>query len=133
MSGIKLSGALPDGERNGLSSIAPALAENPEGVYVAVVLLDVVKLITSVDSGDVVPTVRVRAIEPMGANDTADATELRRLLRRAHERRTGRVVLPLDLEDELSSLGPASEDEPETRPETDPESGEAGKDQDGGW
>lgn len=103
MSGIRFSGALPEGERNGLASIAPALVECPDSVHVAVVLLDAVKLTTAVDSGDVVPTVRIRAIEPISAHDT-DAAELRRLLRRAHERRTGRVELPLELESELESL-----------------------------
>lgn len=104
MSGIKLSSAMPEGERNGLAAIAPALAENPKAVHVAVVLLDCVKRTESVDSGDIIPTVRIRAIEVVGDHET-DAKELRRLLRRAHERRTGRVELPLDLENELESLG----------------------------
>ncbi|MGW5720817.1 hypothetical protein ACWEVP_31910 [Amycolatopsis sp. NPDC003865] len=104
MSGIKLSGAMPEGERNGLAVIAPALAENPKSVHVAVVLLDCSKRTESVDSGDIIPTVRIRAIEVVGDHET-DAKELRRLLRRAHERRTGRVELPLDLENELESLG----------------------------
>lgn len=115
MSGIKLSSAMPEGERNGLAFIAPALAENPKAVHVAVVLLDCVKRTESVDSGDVVPTVRLRAIEVVAEHQT-DAKELRRLLRRAHERRTGRVELPLDIENELDSLGEPTVDESDEVP-----------------
>lgn len=100
---VRMSGAMPDGERNGLASLAHALIEAPGAVRVAVVLLDAVKLTTDVSSGDVVPTVRIRAIEPITAHET-DAAELRRLMRRAYERRTGQTELPLEIEREMESL-----------------------------
>lgn len=100
---IRLSGAMPEGEKNGLASLAHDLVECPDRVHVAVVLLDAVKLTTQVDNGDVVPTVRIRAIEPISAHET-DAAELRRLMRRAYERRTGQPELPLEIERELDSL-----------------------------
>lgn len=132
---IKLSSAMPEGERNGLAAIAPALVENPKTVHVAVVLLDCVKRTESVDSGDVIPTVRLRAIEPIAAHET-DAAELRRLLRRAHERRTGRVELPLGLEAELTSLGLAVDepDDDEREPDDDePAAGDESSEDGGAW
>lgn len=100
---VRFSGAMPVGERNGLSSLAHSLIAEPDSVRVAVVLIDAVKLTTDVGSGDVVPTVRIRAIEPITAHET-DAAELRRLMRRAFERRTGQQELPLEIERELESL-----------------------------
>jgi hypothetical protein len=94
---------MPEGERNGLGALAHDLVDNPDRVHVAIVLLDAVKLTTTVDSGDVVPTVRIRAIEPITAHET-DAAELHRLMRRAYERRTGQTELPLELEREMESL-----------------------------
>lgn len=121
---VRMSGAMPEGERNGLAALAHALIEAPDEVRVCVVLIDAVKLTTNVSSGDVVPTVRVRAIEPITAHET-DANELRRLMRRAYERRTGQVELPLEIERELDSLnleepGPAV-DPADRRPESDGE------------
>jgi hypothetical protein len=100
---VRMSGAMPIGERNGLASLAHLLVEEPGAVRVAVVLVDAVKLTTDVSSGDTVPTVRIRAIEPISAHET-DAAELHRLMRRAYERRTGQTELPLELERELESL-----------------------------
>jgi len=101
---VHLSGALPVGDTNGLGSISGKLCDEPELVHVAVVLLDCSKITTNTDNGDVVPTARIRAIEPVGI--TTDAEEMRRLLRRAYERRTGKVELPLDMEKELENLYP---------------------------
>jgi hypothetical protein len=105
---VHLSGALPVGDTNGLGSISGKLCDDPESVHVAVVLLDCSKITTNTDNGDVVPTARIRAIEPIGI--TGDAEEMRRLLRRAYERRTGKVELPLDMEKELENLYPGDED-----------------------
>ena len=120
---VRMSGAMPEGERNGLASLAHALIEAPDEVRVCVVLVDAVKLTTDVSSGDVVPTVRVRAIEPITAHET-DAAELRRLMRRAYERRTGQVELPLEIERELESLNleeAKKGDQAQPRPESDGE------------
>lgn len=106
---LSLSGALPADDRNGLASVVRELVDDPEHVHVAVVLIDTKKITTQCETGDVVPTCRVRAIEPI--RDTADAHELERLLRRAYERRTGQTELPLELERELEGIRPADESE----------------------
>jgi hypothetical protein len=99
---VKISPGLPGGDSNGLTSICAELCGDPEHVHVAVVLLDCSRIVTNTDNGDTIPTVRIRAIEPIG--QTGDATEMRRLLRRAFERRTGKVELPLDMEKEFDHL-----------------------------
>jgi|tagenome__1003787_1003787.scaffolds.fasta_scaffold19802297_2 hypothetical protein len=98
----KFSPSLPTGDANGLASIIADLVDRPEELHVAIVVLDTAKLIRNVDSGDVVPTIRIRQIEPVKAGPDAD--EMRRLLRRAFEARTGKVELPLELERELDGL-----------------------------
>ena len=94
-----IAGGLPAGEANGLSAISRELVENPERVHVVVALIDCSKITTKVDSGDVVPTARIRRIEAV--TDLSDGHRLRALLRREYERRTGQTVLPIELEDDL--------------------------------
>jgi hypothetical protein len=109
---VRLSGALPRDDRtNGISSIAAALISNPSDVHIIVALVDCQKIVTKTETGEVFPECRIRAIEAFpGA--TADGEELRRLWRRARERRTGEVELelPIELERELDSLRPAEDD-----------------------
>jgi hypothetical protein len=100
---VKISGTLPTDDRNGLGPIARPLVDDPESVHVVVALVSCKTITTDIDSGDVVPTARIRAIEAFTAQ-TADAKELRRLWRRQMERRTGQVELPLEIEQELDSL-----------------------------
>lgn len=95
----KLAGKLPEGDRNGLAAIAGELVENPEKVHVAIVLLDTKSVTTDVDSGDVIPTARLRRIEVI--KDPKDGHAMRRLLQREWERRTGKTVLPFELEEEM--------------------------------
>lgn len=99
---VKISSSLPVGDTNGLSAISGELCEDPEKVHVAVVLLDCAQITTNVDNGDVVPTARIRAIEPI--RPSKDANEMQRLIRRAYERRTGKVELPLEMEQEFDEL-----------------------------
>lgn len=110
-SSVRLAGRLPDGNRNGLASIAHLLVDDPSQVHVAIVLIDCAWVKTSTDDGSALPTARVRAIEPIP--EGRDADEMRRLLRRAIETRTGQTTLPLELERDLDDLGiHALEDEP---------------------
>ncbi|HTF52193.1 MAG TPA: hypothetical protein VK735_32520 [Pseudonocardia sp.] len=104
---VKISSSLPIGDTNGLTAISAQLCDNPEAVHVAVVLLDCSQITTNTDNGDVVPTARIRAIEPIA--QTSDANEMRRLIRRAYERRTGKVELPLEMEQEMDNIDPESE------------------------
>jgi hypothetical protein len=99
--GAKLASALPKGSGNGLSQIAEELVEHPEKVHVLVLLVDCSKVTSEIDSGDVVPTARIRRIEAI--TDPIDGDRLRQVLRRAWERRTGKDVLPIDLEDDINA------------------------------
>lgn len=100
MSG-KLAAKLPAGSANGLGAISEALVEQPDRIHVVLMLVDCSKISTDTDSGDVIPTVRIRRIEPI--TDGVDGHRLRQILRRAWERRTGKDVLPIDLEDDINA------------------------------
>jgi hypothetical protein len=102
MAHIKLVSALPSGEHNGLLAMHKHLLANPKDVLVAVVLLDRRRLEHDDDNGEDVPVVRVRRIEVL--TDQGDADAVTRLLLREFERRTGRAVLPLDLENDLRAI-----------------------------
>lgn len=105
----KLTGSLPKGESNGLDAIARALIDSPQDVQVLVVLADCSKISTDIDTGDVEPTARIRRIE---AIQGADREVAAKLLRRRFEQRTGKAVLPFDLEEDLQSV--FSDIDPET-------------------
>ena len=108
----KLASALPKSdELNGLNEITEQLCAHPDGLHVAVVVLDCSKITTDIDSDESTPTARVRRIEVITDND--DKAVLRRLATRALEKRTGKTVLPLDLEDELRAAFGDIADEPE--------------------
>lgn len=93
---VNLAGALPKASTNGLGRIAGALIDNPDQVQIAIVLLDSPKMTTNNDTGEVIPTARVRAIEPLVT--TESATTAREMMRVAYQARTGNVELPLDWE-----------------------------------
>lgn len=122
----KLSSRLPDGNTNGLPALAPRLVSDPHMVHVAVVLLDCQKTTLDYDTGETIPTARVRAIEPITGIDRDLAAQM---MRRAVESRTGQTVLPIELEDELSAIfddfGPSNEPADDQTPEgVDPDTGE---------
>ena len=96
-----LKGSLPKGDGNGLNAIGYDLAENPKLMRVAVMLFDCEEITEKVDSGDRKIKVRVRRIEVI--RNTDDAMAMRRLLMRAFEERSGKVVLPLELENDVNA------------------------------
>lgn len=96
-----LSGRLPAGEANGLAAIVRELVDDPTRVHTLVVLADCVRVTQLVESGDTVPTIRIRRVEAITAPD--DQEGLRRLLMREFERRTGQAVLPLELERDVQA------------------------------
>ena len=106
---VKLSPAFPADDRNGMAAIASALTDRPDDVHVAVLLVRTKEVRTNVRTGDVVPTAEILAVEAF-TGTTADAATLHRLLRRQHERRTGKVELPLELEEAIDALRPANAD-----------------------
>lgn len=100
MAEIKLSGKLPRGDADGLSQLAGALVENPGRVHVAILLMDCKSVTTDQDTGDTVPTARIRRVEVVRG---ADLDQAERLVRRALEERSGSTVLPMELEDEITA------------------------------
>lgn len=100
MSEIKLAGALPRGHANGLEPIVMDLINHPDRYKVVLAIVDCKKIETDTDTGEVIPTARVRRIEAITGSDRDTA---RRLMQRAIEERTGSPVLPMDVEDEVES------------------------------
>jgi hypothetical protein len=99
---VKLASALPKAdENNGLVTIVDALLSEPTTMHVAVVVLDCSKITTDVDTGDAIPTARVLRAEVI--SDPEAKKRLGQYARRAFESRTGKTVLPLDLEDEIAA------------------------------
>ncbi|UJW32415.1 hypothetical protein L3Q67_01095 [Saccharothrix sp. AJ9571] len=107
---VSMSGKLPKDERNGAGALSAAMVDSPEAVHVIVALVDCAKITTDIDTGDIVPTMRIRAIEGFPAS-TEDAREVRRLWRRAFDRRLGKDMLPLEIERVLDDLTPAEDDD----------------------
>jgi hypothetical protein len=95
---VKLAGTLPAGDANGLAAIAADAADDPRQLRVVIAIVDCKELRTSVDVGDVVPVLRIKRIEALAPEDLKAG---RQLWRRAHERRTGRQSLPIDLEEQI--------------------------------
>ena len=93
----KLNAGLPKGEANGMSALDRELIDSPTTVHVVIALIDCKKITTDVDSGDVEPVVRIRRIEVIHEDKDRAAMMLRRSL----EVRTGKTVLPFDLEEDM--------------------------------
>lgn len=92
---VKLSGALPGDEYNGLDDIAGQLIETPEKLQLCLVWLDVRKIEDITDTAERIPVVRIRRTEPVGDAKNAPQ-ELRDLALRLYEKRTGKTPLPID-------------------------------------
>ncbi len=96
---VTLGGKLPKGDANGLGPVIADLIAEPHRFHVILAIIDCAKVTTNHDTGEVIPTARVRRIEVVRAEDLRAAE---RLMRRALEGRSGRTVLPLDLEDDIA-------------------------------
>jgi hypothetical protein len=94
----KIASTLPQGDGNGLTALARALIDSPHDIHVVVALVDRKKTTTDNDSGEIEPTARIRRIEAITEEDRELAAKM---LRRALERRTGKTVLPFDLEEDM--------------------------------
>lgn len=97
---VKLASTLPSGDANGLAAIVPELVDDPTRYRVVIAIVDTKELKTIIETGEIVPVARIRRIEAMPA---ADLPAAKRLFRRAHEHRTGRTALPIEVEDEISA------------------------------
>ena len=82
----KLASGLPDD--HGLTN--RTLISNPEATHLVIATIDVSRLTTDVDTGNVEPTVRVLHAEIINTADTQDAQGI---YKRALEKRTGKTVL----------------------------------------
>lgn len=94
----KLASSLPGGDANGLVAIARQLIDTPHDVHVVIGLVDCKRITTDMDNGEIVPTARIRRIEVVNEQDRDLAAKM---MRRALEERTGKTVLPFDLEEDL--------------------------------
>jgi hypothetical protein len=106
---VSVSGRLPDGDGNGLSAIVSELVRDPKKLHVCICILDGKKVTIDADSGETVPTARIRRIEVI--LDEEDMQLAENLMRRSLDRRTGREALPYDLEQEIRGAFPAGADD----------------------
>jgi hypothetical protein len=97
---MNIAGSLPKGEGNGLAPIVAELLNDPHTVHVIVALVDCKSTKIDHESGDRIPTVRIKRVEAIVGDDLDIA---RRLLDRAVEPRLGDVTLPFELEQDLRS------------------------------
>lgn len=94
---VKLASKMPgDFETNGLDATVDDLIDNPKELRAAFVVYDTQKAVVDTDTGETVPTVRVRRFEPLGKADDISET-IRAAYTKAVEDRTGRKALPLDI------------------------------------
>ncbi|HEY0935895.1 MAG TPA: hypothetical protein VGD91_19415 [Trebonia sp.] len=96
---VKLASQLPKGTANGVGPIVGELCRDPDHLQVVIAIVDCKEVTTDTDTGDVIPTMRIRRIEAVTGTDKS---AVRRILRRAMERRTGRVELPFEVEQDLA-------------------------------
>ena len=94
----KLNSSLPKGDGNGLDSLARDLISEPAKVHIVIALIDCRSITTETDTGDIEPTARIRRVEAISDDDKATVALM---MRRALERRTGKTVLPFDLEEDV--------------------------------
>jgi hypothetical protein len=94
---VKLGSAMPgDPETNGVDALAATLIDNPDVIRYAVIWFDVSKITDLVDSHELIPTIRVRRIEPLGTADQVDPA-IANAVAAAVEKRTGRKAIPFAL------------------------------------
>lgn len=98
MSDTTISGSLPKGDANGMGPAVRGLIDYPHRLQVMIAIIDCAKITNKPDTGEIVPTARIRRVEMILRDDLAVAEQL---MRRALESRAGRSVLPLELEDDL--------------------------------
>lgn len=94
---VKLSSKLAgDFEVNGLDQTVTALLDEPKQLRVAVVWYDVKAIVEDVATGEHIPTVQIRRIEPLGNSDVV-SEKIRGEVNKAIQERTGRTPIPWDI------------------------------------
>jgi len=124
---VKLSNALPTGDRNGLLAAYDQLVDNERAhePLVVVAIVDRRRLEHDDDAGDDVATVRIRRVEVLTDKKTRENAT--RIMLEQYETRSGVSTLPLDLKNDLAAavdagIGPdgdhaAEDDEHDPGPE----------------
>lgn len=107
----KLAGALPKGERNGLTAIDRKLVDEPWRSHIVIGVVDCKKITTDTDTGDTEATARVTRIEVIHGEDLTTAEQL---MLRAVQRRNGETVLPLEVQGEIEELFATLDVNPDT-------------------
>lgn len=99
---VRLSSRLSkDDETNGLDSLQDDLLANPSQVVCAIVWLVSDTITENVETGDRVPRVVVKRIEPIGVIDKVPADVIKLALE-LQEKRTGKRPLPFGVTEVLS-------------------------------
>lgn len=113
---VKLSAILAgNDEFNGLDSEAERLLDEPTKLRVGLVVYDVRNVIEDIDADTRVPVVRIRKFEPLGTvGEVPDAITMQ--IAAAHERRTGRIALPLNVLDAREAHVDIVSDDDDERP-----------------
>lgn len=94
---VSLSSKLPgDVETNGVDHIADQLIKDPARIRYAIVWFDVAKTTEVTDTGEIVPTMRVRRIEPLGHADAVQPV-IAEIVEEAVRARTGRAPIPFGI------------------------------------
>lgn len=94
---VRLSSKLPgDPEINGVDALADELIKDPRRIRYGVVWFDASRVVEETDSGDIVPTLRIRRIEPIGDADEV-RPEIAAAVEHAVRDRTGRTPIPFGI------------------------------------
>jgi len=97
---MNIATGLPKGEGNGLAPILRDLLNDPHAVHVVVALVDCKTTKIDHETGNRIPTIRIKRVEAIVGDDLKVA---RRLLDRAYELRLGEATLPFELEEDIRS------------------------------
>lgn len=105
---VKLGSKLPgDVEVNGVDATVDDLLDDPQALRAGFVQYDVGKILVNPDTGEQVPTVRIRRFEPLGKNDEVSGA-IKDAYFAAVQDRTGKQALPLEYA-EVVNEGPGKD------------------------
>jgi hypothetical protein len=98
---VRLSGQLPDGQKNGLfaqDKVLDFLSQPTTAIYVIGVLTNC-QTVTNNETGENVPVLKFRHVEVV---DSAQAAAVSQILHKLHETRTGELALPFEYGEEVA-------------------------------
>lgn len=99
---VRLSAALPEGERNGLlGEVAETFAKDTTGRQIVVALIEVQKVVNNIEKARQEVVLKIARVEAIVRED--DVRAMKRIMLRASEERSGQTVLPFETEDEISA------------------------------